>query len=69
MKNINLTPFEETLDETITVIREDFRSVIADYADADEVCLAIREELRVKDVDFIKIIALALAGEVARGTR
>jgi hypothetical protein len=69
MTKINLNHFEEALYEAAAVIREEFRSAIAECDDIDEACLAIREELRVSKPDFIKIIAYALAGEVLRGTR
>lgn len=66
MATIDWTPFEAILDESVTVICEEFKDTIAGCSDVEDVCLAIGEAIKSKKVDFIKIIALCLAGEVLR---
>ena len=58
------TIFEDTIDEALTVIHEDFANLLGECRCPEDVCLLIREELRQKKIDFIKIVALALIGEV-----
>lgn len=65
---INWTIFDETLDEAVTVIREEFSDCIKECRDIADVRLCIQDELGRPDIDFIKIIALCLAGEVIRGS-
>ena len=64
MSTQNWTLFEEVLDETVTVIREDFISLIKNCKSPLEIKFAILEELDDVEPDFIKIIALSLAREV-----
>lgn len=59
--------FEDTIDESLAVIHEDFAHLLNDCRDVEDVILRIREEIKQEKPDFIKIVALGLSGEVLIG--
>jgi hypothetical protein len=64
MTNISSSVFENIVDESLKVLHEDFAHFRKKCIDREDVILRIREEIRSKDVDFMKIVALALTAEV-----
>jgi hypothetical protein len=59
--------FETTVDEALTVLHEDFSTLLFDCCDQQEVLIRIRDEIKRQQPDFLKVVALGLVGEVIRG--
>ena len=66
MTTLSWTPFDEMLDEALTVIREEFSELLKSCKTHDEVVCGVQEELDSREPDFTKIIAFCLIGEVLR---
>jgi hypothetical protein len=59
--------FETTVDEALTVLHENFTHLLFECGDEGEVYLRIRDEIKSRKPDYLKIVALGLVGEVIRG--
>ncbi len=63
---INWTVFDDLIDEVLLIISEEHKETMSQCCDIEDVRISIRDEIGRKKIDFVKIIALALAGEEMR---